>query len=252
METSDRYAELRVLLIQIRESPEVAAHEMQSLCDVTGLAESNIWQWNVELEGSVPWERCAGADAVIIGGAGVHSAVSDDHFTEDLIGSVRRLVEARKHRFGSCYGHQFIARALGGEVIHDAERAEVGSHDVFLLEEAEGDPVFGGIWADGVRTFPVLMGHQDRVSELPAGAVELSRSEICPNQSFRMVEAPVWTTQYHVELTPKRLIERLHRYADIYAPGDDTLDRLEAGLRETPECERIIHAFLEDALRNGV
>lgn len=252
MDTPDRYAELRVLLIQIRESPEVADHEKRSLCDVTGLPEANIWQWNVELDGEVPWERCAGADAVIIGGAGIHSAVNDDTFTEGLTATVRRLVEERKHLFGSCYGHQFIARALGGEVIHDEEKSEVGSHDVELLEAAEGDPVFGGLWADGVRTYPVLMGHRDRVSTLPAGAVELVRSAVCPNQSFKMEEAPVWTSQYHVELTPKRLIERLHRYADIYAPGDNRLAELEASLRETPECERIIHAFLEDALRNGL
>ncbi|GAB4553998.1 MAG: type 1 glutamine amidotransferase [Phycisphaerales bacterium] len=238
------FDELRILLIQIRESDEMARHELASLLDVTGLPEYAVWTWNVVSQGDLKWERVAAADGVIIGGAGVHSATHDDPFTDNLIDTIRRLADEKKPTFGSCFGHQIIARALGGEVITDEACAEVGCHEVQLLEACEGDEVFGHLWETGVHAFPTLMGHHDRVSVLPEGGVELARSETCPNQSYRVEDHPIWTAQFHVELTPQRLVERLERYADIYAPGDDTLQRLEAELRPVPECADLLARFL--------
>lgn len=245
-----KHAELRILLVQIRESDEVARHEMNSLMDVTGLPESSIWTWNVVSEGELKWERVAAADGVIIGGAGVHSATHDDDFTGGLIDTVRRLADDRKPTFGSCFGHQFIARALGGEVITDEEHSEVGCYDVELLEACEGDDVFGHLWSEGKRTFPALMGHRDRVRVLPDQAIELAKSQLSGNQAFRIADRPIWATQFHAELTPERLIERLERYADIYAPGDNTLHALEEALRPVDESASLVRRFLDVCARD--
>ena len=245
------YDELRILLIQVRESEEVAKHELGSLLEVAGLSEHAVWKWNVVLEGDVSWERAAGADGVIIGGAGVHSATRDDDFTNNLIDTVRRLADERKPTFGSCYGHQFIARALGGEVITDEASAEVGCHEVTLTGACEGDEVFGPLWDRGDRVFPTLMGHHDRVSVLPEGAVELASSPACPNQAIRVEGLPIWSTQFHIELTRKSLIQRLERYSDIYAPGDGVLHELEASLKPTPECAQILTGFLDYCVRKA-
>ncbi len=244
-EPNPKHAELRLLLIQVRESEEVARHELDSLLDVTGLPENAVWTWNVVSEGDLKWERVAAADGVIIGGAGVHSATHDDPFTPNLIDSIRRLADEQKPTFGSCFGHQMIARALNGEVITDEEHSEVGCHDIELLEAAAGDRVFGHLWAAGTRTFPALMGHHDRVSTLPEGGIELARSEVCPNQAFRVGDLPMWATQFHAELTPARLLERLERYADIYAPGDDTITKIRGMLRPVDEAASLLGRFLD-------
>ncbi|MEM1422811.1 MAG: type 1 glutamine amidotransferase [Planctomycetota bacterium] len=245
------YDELRLLLVQIRESEEVAKHELGALLEVSGLPEYAVWTWNMVLEGELAWNRVAAVDGVIIGGAGVHSATNDDDFTDNLIDTIRRIADEEKPLFGSCYGHQIVARALGGEVITDEDSAEVGCHDVTLTDACEGDDVFGGLWASGQHTFPALMGHRDRVSVLPEGGVELATTPVCPNQAYRIAEHPIWTTQFHVELTPKTLVERLERYADIYAPGDDTLQKLEAELRPVPECGALLGAFLDVCVRSA-
>ncbi len=232
-------SELRVLLIQVRDAPEVAEHECYALRSVTGLRAEQVRAVNLALEDRVGWDDVESSDAVIIGGAGVHSAVNDDPFTDELERLVVRMVDEGVTLFGSCYGHQFIARALGGRVVHDERRAEVGAVDVFATEAAEGDPIFGRC----PTRYTVLMGHQDRVDALPDGAVELAYSEKCRNQAFRLEGLPVWGTQFHAELTPERLVERLARYRH-YAPDDAEFDRITRSLGSTPHASELLRRLL--------
>lgn len=231
--------ELRVLLIQVRDAPEVARHERDSIMTVTGLRDEQIDAANLALEPRLAPERVERADAVVIGGAGVHSAVEDYPFSADLADLIERMVDRRVALFGSCYGHQIIARTLGGSVIHDEERAEVGTIDVTATEAATDDPVFSAC----PRRYTALMGHQDRVDRLPAGALELAYSATCRNQAFRLEGRPVWCTQFHAELTPVTLVERLSRYRH-YAPDDDEFERIKRELRPTPHARLILARFL--------
>lgn len=230
--------DLRVLLLQVRDAPEVAEHERLSVRTVTGLQPEQLDSINLVNE-PAPWSRVQRADAVIIGGAGVHSAVNDDPFCQDLTALIRRMVDESVPLFGSCYGHQFIARALGGSVIHDMRHAEVGAIDVTATPEAGDDPIFGVCPA----RYTVLMGHQDRVDRLPQSAIELAYSDACRNQAFRIEGAPVWGTQFHSELTPERLMDRLRRYRQ-YAPDPAEFERIERALRTTPDAQRILRRFL--------
>lgn len=230
---------LRVFLIQVRDVQEMADHELECVAGMGGLDPGQIERQNVAAEPRVPWARVERCDAVIIGGAAAHSAVDDDAYTPETIDLVKRLVDAGKPTFGTCWGHQFIARALGGEVIHDEATSEVGLFAVMRTEAASDDPVFGGL----PDAFDVLMGHHDRVSALPADAEELAFSARCRYQAFRLRSAPVWGTQFHSELTPARLVERLERYPR-YTNGGEGLEKLRGTLRPTPEATTIIPAFL--------
>ena len=40
------------------------------------------------------------------------------------------------------------------------------------------------------------MGHHDRVSVLPDGAVELARNDTAPYQAFRLDGLPIYGTQF--------------------------------------------------------
>ena len=238
-------SELRVLLIQVRDAPEVAEHERASVQQVTGLDAAQIETLNLVNE-PASWTSVERNDAVIIGGAGVHSAVNDDPFREDLETLIRRMIDERVPLFGSCYGHQFIARALGGSVIHDMSRAEVGAIEVTATDAAPDDPVFGPC----PRTYTVLMGHQDRVDRLPDGAVELAFSATCRNQAFRIDGAPAWGSQFHSELTPERLLDRLRRYPQ-YTPEPGGFESIVRALRPTPEAREILRRFLSMVAPGG-
>lgn len=232
---------MRVLLLQVRESADVAEHERRCVLERIALEPEQLESVNLVEEPKVGWDRIAQNNAVIIGGAGVHSATNDDEFTPGLIDLVRRMVEQELPLFGSCYGHQIIARALGGEVIHDPEHAEVGAHEVEITEAGRSDPLFGTC----PERMPVLMGHQDRVSRLPEGAVELARSETCGNQAFRVEGKPVYCTQFHTELSPERILERLELYRHIYMPDEQEFAAMKESLVPTPDAELLMRRFLE-------
>ncbi len=232
---------MKVLLVQVRETAEVANHERVCVVERAGLDDHQIECLNVVDTPNIDWDLVKRSDAILIGGAGLYSATEDYNFTPQLMELVRRVVMLGTPMFGSCFGHQFIARALGGEVIQDLERSEIGLHDVTLTEATRGDELFGYC----PMRIPVLMGHQDRVSRLPEGAVELAASEVCGNQAFRLAGKPVYGTQFHAELTSKRILERLELYREIYMPDDEEFARMRDSLGPTPEAGELMGRFLE-------
>lgn len=232
---------LRLLLVQVRDDAACADHELACVLDHFDLDASRVDRANVVHDGAPEWGRIGRADAVIIGGAGDHSVTRRYAYDDALEVSVRHMAERRVPLFGSCYGHQFIARALGGEVVTDHDRAEVGTASITLTEEGEADQVFGTL---GETTFDALVGHHDRVSRLPRGAVELAHNDTCRNQAFRVEGTMIYGTQFHAEMTPERLVERLetHRH---YIPDDNEFADLKGALRPTPVTARILGRFLE-------
>lgn len=91
---------------------------------------------------------------------------------EALEAFVIKLWEAKKPLVGICFGHQLIARALGGEV----ERSEKGwgvgvSFNQVIQRRTWMDP-----WQDKLD---LVVSHQDQVVELPAEAEVLVKSDFC-------------------------------------------------------------------------
>jgi GMP synthase (glutamine-hydrolysing) len=189
-----------------------------------------------------------GMDAVMIGGAGEYSAYKDYEWMPSLLDTVRECIDRDIPLFGSCWGHQIIARAMGGEVIHDKERAEMGCGTIELTEAGMADELFGSYPA----TFVANMGHHDRVSVLPATAVELARSPTQGNQAFRLVDKPVYGTQFHSELDATRERERLIAYRHFYlatVPDEGDFWSIVENLQDTTEVDGLLNDFLETFCR---
>ena len=237
---STPYTELKILLIHVRENEDVAAHERHCVQDIASLEESQIDAINVGLSPMIDQARIDAADAVIIGGSGHHSAYKDYPFTKPLEKAILTMAQDGKPLLGSCWGHQFIARVLGGEVMHDPANGEVGTHMVTSTEAASQDPLFSVC----PQEYLVLMGHHDHVATLPSGAVELAYSERCRNQAFRIEGLPIYGTQFHTELTPDSLLNRLRMYPKYLQDGTG-FDELERALKPTPVAEKIMRRFLE-------
>ncbi len=235
------FDDLRVLLIQIRERPAVIAEEQDSFAERTGLRPEQFAVANALSEPLSPG-LLGGVDAVMIGGAGAYSVTHTYPWTADLVGLCHACAEREVPLFGSCWGHQFVARAFGGEVVNDPEHAEMGTLAVELTEAGRADPLLG--------TFPqrffAQMGHHDRVARLPDEAVELARNEVAPYQAFRLGGLPIYGTQFHSELDAERERQRLLTYRAYYPEMADeaVFERTLAGLRETPEVDGLLRAFL--------
>ena len=61
---------------------------------------------------------------MLIGGSGAYSATGEGKWLDRTLDLLRDLVEASQPTFASCWGFQAMARALGGHVVTDLQRAE--------------------------------------------------------------------------------------------------------------------------------
>jgi GMP synthase (glutamine-hydrolysing) len=132
--------------------------------------------------------------AVIVFGGSMH-ADQDTHHPwlreENLL--LERLLYQHRPLLGVCLGAQLVAKAAHSWVA-PADAPEIGWFPVELTDEAEDDPVLGRLPSQ----FYALQWHY-YTHGLPAGAVELARSEVC-TQAFRLGDR-AWGVQFHPEVT---------------------------------------------------
>lgn len=233
---------VQALLLQARTSAQMERQERLCFLERAHLRPDQLTSLSV-LRDPLAVRHLDDVDVVFIGGAGEYSAHHDFPWMDALLDFVRTIAERQLPLFGSCWGHQIIARALGGRVIHDSARSELGCHSVSLTKAGKDDPLFGTLSA----SFKANMGHHDRVVELPAGAVELACNDQ-RNQAFRMKAWPCYGTQFHSELDAQRERERLVEYRDYYRddmPDDKDFQTVLDNLTETPEVDDLLHRFLK-------
>lgn len=191
------------------------------------------------VHGEPPRDLLDEAEIVFIGGSGDYSVVK--HWNGRVARTLEFLHDRAKPTFGSCWGFQALARALGGEVVHERRYAEVGFREFRLTDAGRRDPVFRGI---GER-FPAVIGHEDTVTRLPDGAVCLASTDRVPIQAFAFRDRPIYGTQFHPELKGEDLIARLTRYPRyIELTGYPSLEALRAALPPLEAAAALVHAFV--------
>ena len=235
------YDRVRVRLIQIRERPAVIAEEQASFRARTRLGADRFAVTDALREPLSP-ALLDDVDAVMIGGAGAYSVVDTFDWTQGLVDVCQACADRDVPLFGSCWGHQFVARAFGGEVVNDPSRAEMGTHEVELTGEGQADPLFSTL----PTRFAAQMGHHDRVAVLPPDAVELAVNDRAPYQAFRLDGAPIYGTQFHSELDAETERGRLVAYRDHYPEmaDDDVFAATLDALRPSPEADDLLRRFL--------
>ena len=109
---------------------------------------------------------------------------------QDYIGKVPVL--------GVCYGAQYVADRLGGEVMRSNHR-EYGKATLQITEKS--DSLFQGISEDS----QIWMSHGDTIKHLPDNFETIARTKSIPVAAFRSKESaydkPIYCIQFHPEVT---------------------------------------------------
>jgi GMP synthase (glutamine-hydrolysing) len=144
------------------------------------------------------------------------------------------LVESGIPLLGICYGHQLLARALGGRVGYNPLGREVGTVQVLLKPAAGEDPLFRKI----NPVFQAHTIHEQSVLELPPGAVCLAGNAHERNHAFRIGEC-AWGVQFHPEYTLQIMREYIRKEVCCVADCNELL----RAVSETPESGKILQDF---------
>lgn len=94
---------------------------------------------------------------------------------------------------GLCYGHQLMAKKLGGVVAHAGSAGEYGKTAVSLDNETR---LFSGIEKNNI----CWMSHQDYVETVPEGFVVAGHTEECPVAAMMNEEKRFYGVQFHPEV----------------------------------------------------
>jgi GMP synthase (glutamine-hydrolysing) len=187
------------------------------------------------IEGEMP-ESPRDCDAWLTTGS--RYSVNDDlPWIRELEEFVRRVADSGVPFVGICFGHQLIARALGGTVVKSDRGWGVGVKEVQLVDSAiEGS------------TVALLNSHQDQVERLPEGATVLGWNEHCP-VSVMGVGPSVLGIQGHPEMEPA-LVEALLLSRRGGLVPEEVADEGLASLAVEPGSGKVA-AWIVDFMRAG-
>ncbi|MHC4949323.1 MAG: type 1 glutamine amidotransferase [Planctomycetota bacterium] len=239
------FDQVHYLLLQVRNPDDpMAGHEVDCFIQALQCAPERLAVHDLIAGRPTPAELEEN-DCVLLGGSGDYSVAKGGPWLPAALEAMAELAEMDKPVFASCWGFQALALALGGEVVTDLERAEVGSRDLWLTDAGRADPVFGPL-AEAGPLFHAQLGHQDIVERLPPGAVLLASSELTTNQAFRLEGRPVYCTQFHPELTRETLLDRLRTYT-TYVEKIHGVPywEFEARCGESPHTPALLTRFVE-------
>jgi GMP synthase-like glutamine amidotransferase len=178
-----------VRVLSVTHGPNVPGGVFDEVVESAG---HELERWSVPLEGAP--RSASSYDAVMVFGGSMHPD-QDDHFgwLEREEEFLQEALADEVPTLGVCLGAQMLARAAGAWV-GPATEPEIGWLDVELTPEGRGDPVLGALSSP---TEAFQWHHY--TSDIPAGGVELARSEVC-TQAFGL-GGHAWGIQFHAEVT---------------------------------------------------
>lgn len=236
---------IRYLLLQVRNADDpMRQQEVGCFSRALAAPRENIRVFDL-LTGVPEVELLESVDVVLLGGSGDYSVAEGGPWLPAALEAMRELFEFSKPTFASCWGFQAMAKALGGEVVTDVTRAELGTIEVQLTQAGQEDPVFAPL---GSR-FRAAMGHQDIVTRLPDGAVLLASTNLVENQAFCFPGKPIYCTQFHPELDRISLLERLHAYPQyVERIAGVSMQEFEQRCEDTPAAVKLLERFVDLAV----
>jgi GMP synthase (glutamine-hydrolysing) len=193
----------------------------------TGLAREAVQVVRVSEGEPLPPLSCAAA--VIITGS---SAMVTDQAGWMREGGawLRDAAVASVPILGICFGHQWLAQVLGGEVGYNPNGVDVGTVSIRLTGAAAEDPLLSGLPA----AFSAQATHRQSVVTLPPGATLLATSALEGCQAFRWGER-AWGVQFHPEFEAAMMPRFIEHYRRRLLAEGKSPAALERGVGPTPE-----------------
>ncbi len=188
-------------------------------------------------DGELP-ERVDDHDGYIV--CGSSASVQDEQgWVIRLLEFIRDVDSRNIPLFGCCFGHQAIAKALGGEVALNRFGWSAGIETTEFVRNEDWMP-------PEQRSIDLYSFHEEQVSELPAGCRVVGTGPSCPVAAFARGRH-VFTTQYHPEMTADYALDLVNDMtAELGSKQAECRSQLEKGA-QGDEFAQLLVKFLEFA-----
>lgn len=148
---------------------------------------------------------------------------------------------------GICYGHQLLAKALGGVVCDNPKGKEIGTVQVQTKEEIKEDELFRYLPSN----FCANVTHLQTVMQLPQEAVALGFNEHDQHQMVRFSPL-IWGVQFHPEFdAPIMKSYIIEQEEELSALGFD-IEMLLEEVVDTSASNALLEAFVQISLKSEV
>jgi|GEM_PF-135150 len=244
---SPQAADLKILLLQIREDALTQQEEFDEFVRFSGLQPEQFEVLNVFERSHFEPTCIEHYDALFVGGSSDASVTQPDKypFVQNCLELIEYCWRKDVPTFASCFGFQLAVEGLGGKVILDRDNMELGVFSMQLTEAATRDRLFRDI-PDG---FWAVCGHKERAASLPESAILLASTPQCPYHAFRLANKPFYAFQFHPEVDTPDLVVRLTRYCDRYLDDSNLLAEMLRDMQDTPIANQLIRKFIERILQ---
>ncbi|MEK9863094.1 MAG: gamma-glutamyl-gamma-aminobutyrate hydrolase family protein [Verrucomicrobiota bacterium] len=194
----------------------------------------------VSIEGDLDAALELGVDGIIISGS-PRDAWGEDPAGLSLLKTLKRCENDEIPVLGVCYGHQILARYLGGQVARHPQGLQLYTAAVTLSEQGRSCPLFEGLNLN----FQAISGHADYVQALPEACTLLATSQSTQVQAFNYRDL-FFGVQFHPEFTAE-IIQYLwrHRIESWRSEVPFDLEHRVSELTDAPGSERILHNFVD-------
>lgn len=137
-------------------------------------------------------------DGIVILGS-PHSVYEDLPWINDLVGFVQNAAKLRIPQIGICFGHQLIAKAMGGYVAKAPQGWGIGRHSYQIAHDNIGG--ICPVCCENKKSFNLLVSHQDQVLVKPQNAKVVAGSDFTPNAVLHYEAYNILSCQAHPEFT---------------------------------------------------
>ena len=184
-----------------------------------------------------PLPDLANFSGVVITGS--HSMTTDcEPWSERLLPYVKEMLTTKTPTLGVCYGHQLIAKALGGEIAAHLSGPQAGSSEIILTEAGKQDQLLG----QSPETFKVNAGNSQRISKLPDAAIVLAGNDFEPHQAVRFGEA-MWGLQFHPEFNRNVTCAYIDRTTEVLLEHGRNIEEIKTNCIDTNDSREILRRF---------